>query len=233
MENSKIRIRVNIDSPDVDSNRNFFYKYVLWRKVNTMNELSANKKLDIVLKCLYNNYYDAKLNKPIDVDEPISNTTKSIIGKKRLSLMMIISSITLADAVFNIENPLQFKPEVGEVDLIVEYLYINGYIDKVGEDYGIVYEGMILVENGGFESNAKSISDEHEKQNRREIYLIFGSWMAGIGALLIFLKDLIKDEGWILSVNFLTDIFVYSSGICTGLLALLIADKVLHQRSKE
>ena len=190
------------------------------------DELSANQKLDIVLTFLNKTYYNAKLSNPIDAVTPVNEGSKSIIGKKRLSLENISGLIVL-------DSVVDFKPEVGEIDLIVEYLFTKGYIDKVEGEYGICYEGMILIENGGFEANARFAQRENERQIRRDRLLVVGSWMAGLGAILVVLIELIKHLGWVLSVNFLTDIFVYSLGICTGLLALSIALQVSCRKSKE
>lgn len=114
---------------------------------------------------------------------------------------------------------------------IIDRLNKDGYIIIRGnyKYYDITFDGVIFQ---GYEIQYLDKVSLLERKNRREMYLIIGSWMAGIGALLLVLIETLKHLGWILSINLMTAWFLFSLGICTGITALLIADKVLQQKAK-
>ena len=103
-------------------------------------------------------------------------------------------------------------------------------ITEKGREFCIIQGGYSTVQE--LNDQAKSHAEQVEKA-----MLVNNKWMK-IGTLVaagatscLVLIELLKHFGWILSINLLTAVVLFSSGICTGGLALLIADKVLQQRN--
>ncbi len=153
----------------------------------------------------------------------------------------------LIDVMFNVDtilDSMDFYPQgynngFPELDTsivlseVFKKLAKDGYLDIRSEGhYTTNIEGRYFIVSGGYVQ--KTIDDNVGRRNqiRNNNLLIIGSWMAGLGALALVLIEIVKKLGWILSINLMTAWFLYSLGICTGLLALLIADKVLQQRAR-
>jgi len=193
---------------------------ILWGNYRVMN-YTVEQKLDAGLRFLYQNplfkYHteyslDSLTNVLFDVDA-------------------ILDSMNFEPTVYNNGFPeLDTSIVLSEV---IKKLAKDGYLDnRGGNHYSTNIEGRYFISNGGYVQ--KTIDDNVERRNqiRNNNLLIIGSWMAGIGALALVLIEIVKKLNWVLSINALTAWFLFSLGICTGMLILLIIDRVLQQRSR-
>jgi len=112
-----------------------------------------------------------------------------------------------------------------DTHIVIKKLCKDGYADFISdgvEKYYITFEGVKFIHNGGYVTAYKKETQKTRNQNLKDWLIILGSWMAGIGTILLFLVEFLKRLGWILSINLLTVCFLLGSGILCGFAIALI-----------
>lgn len=82
-------------------------------------------------------------------------------------------------------------------ELILNKLVSDGYLMKhpPGYDhdmYSITFEGKLLSINGGYKKLKINAALSEKRKNQNEKLLIWGSWLAGIGTILLFAIEFYK-----------------------------------------
>ena len=122
-----------------------------------------------------------------------------------------------------------------DTHIVIKKLCKDGYADFIVDEvekYYITFEGVKFIHNGGYVTAYKKETQKTRNQNLKDWLIILGSWMAGIGTILLFLVEFLKRLGWVLSINVLTVCFLLGSGTLLGILVaimLMESNKVRHR----
>ena len=80
--------------------------------------------------------------------------------------------------------------------IVITKLYKDGYVDKVNttgiDYYYITFEGMVCIINGGYTSILSDRMSQKKIETLNRNLLTAGSWIAGIGTLLLFFVEIWK-----------------------------------------
>ena len=102
------------------------------------------------------------------------------------------------------------------------------------ECFFITFNGVKLLHDDGYVKASSDAEKRNRKEARNNLYLILGSWMAGVGTLLLFSVEIAKHYGelvkigfgWVLSIQFVTFLFVAllasTAGFLLGVVITLI-----------
>lgn len=118
----------------------------------------------------------------------------------------------------NILNQLYLEKWVSKD---VDKYYLDFKADKKG-CYIKDFQKKLLEENIEKEINVEKRGNDK--------WISIGTVIAGIATSCLVLIELIKEFKWIFSIELLTAIFLFTSGICAGLIIHLIKLEVKHQR---
>jgi len=90
-----------------------------------------------------------------------------------------------------------------DLRLIFDKLHKDGYLDKAyhsitgDEQFSINFKGKFFSrKEGGYAANAEMEKRRKEIQNLKDWLLIVGSYLAGIGTVLLFVIELLKHFVW-------------------------------------
>src|SRR5690348_1855058 len=77
-------------------------------------------------------------------------------------------------------------------DLILEKLVKDKYVSKLNELYSITFDGKIFSKAGGYKIFIRIQKISNRVRLYRDWLMIFGTWLAAIGALAFFLWEIYK-----------------------------------------
>ncbi len=83
--------------------------------------------------------------------------------------------------------------------------------------YAITFEGLKKLEKGGFNGMALAKINALRANNQRENALMYGTWLAGVGAILLVTIEILKKWGWVGTIEALTLWIFLGIGVLTGL----------------
>ena len=137
--------------------------------------LSAVQKLDTVLQSL---------------------SVESFIDKDELNLYKSLEQI-LVDLVI-----VDRSSTLNDVVMILHKLIKVGYVNRVLKEddfplckekiYYLTYDGKLCLLEGGYTSLISEKRRQKKKQNYKDLMLIVGSWLAGIGAIALTIWEIYK-----------------------------------------
>ena len=140
-----------------------------------------------------------------------------------------------------------------DVKVIVDKLYKDGNIDFVTPNkdgvldakgintdnwikdypyYYITFEGVMLLQEGGYVNSYAQNRNQKRYERVRDVFLIIGSWMAGIGSLIVLFAELLKHLGWVLSINLMTASFLMIVGVLIGVCIAILLSHLNNKQQK-
>lgn len=125
---------------------------------------------------------------------------------------------------------------IKEMDLILSYLLKKELIIRdamhAGEPakYCINFEGRYLIKRGGFiEKNKKEINDA-QNENQREYALMYGTWVAGLGAVGLLILEILKRYHWMPSINLFVFLIVFLLAVIMTTITILLIQHLLNKQ---
>lgn len=179
--------------------------------------MTPEEKLDAVLTVLDKAYL--KSVTPIVINDGNGTLT---IHPQYEDRYKTLSELTISVGFANLNNVDAFR----DVELIVEYLVERGTV-KVdtsvtipyhGDRYFITWRGRVLIENGGY-SKRRTVTEAKEKvADFKNNLMIVGTWLAGIGGVLLVIIEVLKRAKWILSIEAATLTIFLFVGVLIGII---------------
>ena len=128
-----------------------------------------------------------------------------------------------------------------DTHIVIRKLVKDGYADPIKdntgsiEKYYITFEGAKFLQDGGYVANEKFRKSQEKLESVKMNLLIVGSWMAGVGTILLFWVEIAKHYrallqmgfDWILSIQLMTFLFVSLCAFVAGLLLGVVLWQIL------
>lgn len=124
-----------------------------------------------------------------------------------------------------------------EIDLLLDQLAIDGYLYKHTEEkwrptYSITFKGKVFYNNGGYKSKDEREKRQNRIQKVRDSLLISGTWFAGAAGLLLVVNEVLKNFHWAGTITFWTTVFVFGSGVFSGLIIYLLVMHIAEEKGR-
>lgn len=162
-------------------------------------ELTANEKLDAVLRVLYQAYVDR--DKPIELAPGKQFIELKDTNRKDLRDQLQISKTLLNQGIEIEQNELNLiLGHLAYVEkLILEDHRVYNNIRDIIPCFRILYAGKILIENGGFAQIEKDkvaersrIENAERRLGKHDFWIKAASIAAAVGAILFLFWDILK-----------------------------------------
>ncbi|MBL7719922.1 MAG: hypothetical protein JNL72_13875 [Flavipsychrobacter sp.] len=110
----------------------------------------------------------------------------------------------------------------------------DGFIELFDSTCRVTLEGILFSRTGYKKQEIKKISDV-ESEKRKENLLIWGTWLAGIGGILLFLIELAKRFhmsylSYVFAVQMWVFALVFFFGAISALITILLVKEILNRR---
>ena len=129
---------------------------------------------------------------------------------------------------------ISFRDAHTVLEKLIKDKYVENFLDSTGcQRYYITFDGAVFIHNGGYTVSAKDHLLKEKAEFAKTNLMILGSWMAGIGTLLLVCVEMLKHLGWAISINLLTVCFLIFSGVVVGVLISLTISEVKAVRQQE